>query len=307
MAETIHLGEIAIAVTRKKIKHVHLSVYPPGRPRHAGRTDGHPLGGGPRLRSLQARLDPRTADEAASSGEGNTAPVHRAREPLPLGKALSALGQGAGCEAFGSAQSPRITLTVRPGTSRAKRQAIMHEWHKSLLHDVVPGLIRKWQPKLGVEVAGYFLQRMKTKWGSCNHRARHIRLNTELVKKPKDLLEYVVVHEMLHLIAPTHSEQFLTLMTKHYPSWREATGGTERAAASGGGMGVSSAVARMAQRDDGVEVNSSAPVSRQMATSRVIVPSKRPWREVVAVLDRPAHLIKDNMARPTCHHSRPRG
>ena len=63
---------------------------------------------------------------------------------------------------------------------------------------------------------------MKTKWGSCNHRARHIRLNTELVKKPKDLLEYVVVHEMLHLIAPTHSEQFLTLMTRYYPSWREA-------------------------------------------------------------------------------------
>jgi len=63
---------------------------------------------------------------------------------------------------------------------------------------------------------------MKTKWGSCNHRAGHIRLNTELVKKPKDLLEYVVVHEMLHLIAPTHSEQFLTLVTKHYPSWREA-------------------------------------------------------------------------------------
>lgn len=116
----------------------------------------------------------------------------------------------------------RITLTVRPGTTLAKRQAVMHEWHKSLLHDAVPALIRKWQPKLGVDVARYFLQRMKTKWGSCNHRAGHIRLNTELVKKPKDLLEYVVVHEMLHLIAPTHSEQFLTLMTKHYPSWREA-------------------------------------------------------------------------------------
>ena len=77
-------------------------------------------------------------------------------------------------------------------------------------------------PKLGVDVAGYFLQRMKTKWGSCNHRVRKIRLNTELVKKPKDLLEYVVVHEMLHLVEPTHSERFLMLMSKHYPSWREA-------------------------------------------------------------------------------------
>lgn len=95
----------------------------------------------------------------------------------------------------------------------------MHEWHTSLLHDAVPGLIRKWEHKLGVEVAGYFLQRMKTKWGGCNYRARNIRLNTELVKKPKDLLEYVVAHEMLHLIAPTHSEQFLTLLAKYYPSW----------------------------------------------------------------------------------------
>jgi predicted metal-dependent hydrolase len=59
-------------------------------------------------------------------------------------------------------------------------------------------------------------------WGGCNHGARNIRLNTELVKKPKDLLEYVVVHEMLHLIAPTHSEQFLALMSKHYPTWSEA-------------------------------------------------------------------------------------
>ena len=115
-----------------------------------------------------------------------------------------------------------ITLTVRPGSSSAKRAVVMHEWHKSLLHDAVPGLIRKWEPKLGVKVAGYFLQRMKTKWGGCNPRKKHIRLNTELVKKPKDLLEYVVVHEMLHLSEPTHSERFVALLDEHYPAWREA-------------------------------------------------------------------------------------
>ena len=98
----------------------------------------------------------------------------------------------------------------------------MHEWHKALLHEAVPPLIRKWEAKLGVTVSGYYLQRMKTKWGSCNHHAGSIRLNTELVKKPKDLLEYVVVHEMIHLIAPTHSEQFINLMEKHYTSWRDA-------------------------------------------------------------------------------------
>jgi predicted metal-dependent hydrolase len=63
---------------------------------------------------------------------------------------------------------------------------------------------------------------MKTKWGGCNHRARTIRLNAELVKKPKDLLEYVVVHEMLHLLEPTHSERFFALLNQHYPAWREA-------------------------------------------------------------------------------------
>lgn len=73
-----------------------------------------------------------------------------------------------------------------------------------------------------MRVSGYFLQRMKTKWGGCNHRAGNIRLNTELTKKPKDLLEYIVVHEMLHLLEPTHSQRFASLMEQHYPTWRDA-------------------------------------------------------------------------------------
>ena len=115
-----------------------------------------------------------------------------------------------------------IMLTVRQGSNGAKCAAVMHEWHKSLLHKAVRELIAKWAPKLGVDVAGYYLQGMKTKWGSCNHRARTIRLNTELVKKSKDLLEYVVVHKMLHLMEPTHSDRFLELMSKHSPAWRDA-------------------------------------------------------------------------------------
>lgn len=222
MAETIHLGEIAIAVTRKKIKHVHLSVYPP-----AGRvTLVAPAG--TRLEVARAyavsRLGWIREQQTKLRAQARETPrqfIERESHYLWGRRYLLSIREQ---DAKPSVRLThrRLTLTVRPGTSRAKRQVIMHEWHKSLLHDVVPALIRKWQPKLGVEVAGYFLQRMKTKWGSCNHRARHIRLNTELVKKPKDLLEYVVVHEMLHLIAPTHSEQFLSLMTKHYPSWREA-------------------------------------------------------------------------------------
>ena len=98
----------------------------------------------------------------------------------------------------------------------------MHEWHKAQLHAVLPGLIRKWEDKLGVAVAGYFLQRMKTQWGSCNPGKRHIRLNTERVKKPKDLLEYVVVHEMAHLLEASHSERFVMILDRHWPPWRDS-------------------------------------------------------------------------------------
>ena len=73
-----------------------------------------------------------------------------------------------------------------------------------------------------MKVTSYFLQRMKTKWGSCNHRAGNIRINTELAKKPKDLLEYVIVHEMVHLLEPTHSDRFAAILDKHWPTWREA-------------------------------------------------------------------------------------
>lgn len=222
MAETIHLGEVTIAVTRRDIKHVHLSVHPPDgrvtlvtpkstRPEVARAYAVSRLGW---IRKQQGRLrgQPRETPRQFVGRESHYLWGRRYLLTLKEEDAKPSV----------KLSHRRITLTVRPGSSRTRREAVVHEWHKSLLHDAVPGLIRKWERKLRVEVGAYFLQRMKTKWGGCNRRARTIRLNTELVKKPKDLLEYVVVHEMLHLIAPTHSEQFLSLLSKHYPSWREA-------------------------------------------------------------------------------------
>lgn len=222
MAETIHLGEIAIAVTRKDIKHVHLSVHPPD-----GRvTLVAPKGTRPEVARAYAvsRLGWIRKQQGRLRGQARETPrqfVERESHFLWGRRYLLTLREEE-AKPVVRLSHRRITLTVRPGSNWTRREAVMHEWHKSLLHDALPGLIRKWERKLRVDVAGYFLQRMKTKWGSCNHQARTIRLNTELVKKPKDLLEYVVVHEMLHLIAPTHSEQFLSLLSKHYPSWREA-------------------------------------------------------------------------------------
>lgn len=115
-----------------------------------------------------------------------------------------------------------IRLTVRPGSTTEKKAEVIHDWHKSLLHGLVPALIQRWEAKLGVKSSRYFLQRMKTKWGGCTPTTGTIRLNTELVKKPKDLLEYVIVHELMHLLEPRHSERFFELMSHHYPSWPEA-------------------------------------------------------------------------------------
>ena len=222
MTETIQLGEIAITVTHKDIKHVHLSVHPPNgrvtlvapketRPEVARAYAVSKLGW---IRDQQAKLRGQARETPRQFVDRESHYLWGRRYLLVVVEKEEKPSVRLGHR--------KITLSVRPGSGKAKREAVMQEWHRSLLHEAVPQLVRKWEPRLGVEVAGYFLQRMKTKWGGCNHQARNIRLNTELVKKPKDLLEYVVVHEMLHLIAPTHSEQFLSLLSEHYPTWREA-------------------------------------------------------------------------------------
>ncbi|MCP3139328.1 M48 family metallopeptidase [Pyxidicoccus xibeiensis] len=222
MAETLQIGEIAIEMTRKDVKHVHLSVHPPaGRvslvaPR-ATRVEvarAYAISKMGWIREQRARLKAQARETPRRFVERESHYVWGRRYLLTLVEADEKPGVCLG--------HSRITLRVRPGTSAAKRADIIHDWHKTLLHEVVPPLIAKWEAKLGVRVTGYYLQRMKTKWGGCNHRAGNIRLNTELVKKPKDLVEYVVVHELLHLIEPTHSERFIGLLDKHYPSWREA-------------------------------------------------------------------------------------
>jgi predicted metal-dependent hydrolase len=109
---------------------------------------------------------------------------------------------------------------VRPGTSEERKQALFEEWYREQLKKAVLPLLAKWQPLMRVTVNRFFVQRMKTKWGSCNPTARHIRLNTELVKKPLECLEYIVVHELAHLIEPTHNHRFIALMDRFMPKWQ---------------------------------------------------------------------------------------
>ena len=114
----------------------------------------------------------------------------------------------------------KMFLRVRPGTSREKMQAIVEAWYREQLKQAVSSLIEKWEPIIGVKVKRFFVQRMKTKWGSCNPATSSIRLNTELAKKPRECLEYLVVHEMVHLLEPTHNSRFVALMDQFMPKWQ---------------------------------------------------------------------------------------
>jgi hypothetical protein len=222
MSETIQLGELSILVTRKDIKNVHLSVYPPdGRvtlvapvATHLDVARAYAVSRLSWIRQQQAKLKSQARETPRKFIERESHHLWGRRYLLSVVEKDE--------KPSVQLSHRKITLCVRPGSEITKREAVMHEWHKALLHGLVPQLIKKWEAKLGVAVSGYFLQRMKTKWGSCNHRLGNIRLNTELVKKPRDLFEYVVVHEIVHLIEPKHSERFIALMNKNYPTWREA-------------------------------------------------------------------------------------
>lgn len=222
MTETIRLGDVSIRVTRKDIKHVHLSVHPPSgrvtltapvatRLEVARAYAISKLGWIREQRSVLLAL----AREAPRRFVGRESHYLWGRRHL-----LNVDYQD--CKPSVSLDHKRIKLIVRHGSDAQKRAEVIHEWHKLLLHEALPPIIRKWERELGVTVKRYFLQRMKTKWGSCNHAAGHLRLNTELVKKPKDLLEYVVLHEMVHLREPTHNERFVALLCAHWPQWRES-------------------------------------------------------------------------------------
>ena len=222
MPELIQVGNLSILVSHRDVKHVHLSVHPPnGRVTLVAPTNT-------RLEVARAyaisKLDWIRGQQQQMNAQARETPrrfIKRESHAL-WGRRYLLNVVYADAKPSVTVDHKRITLCVRPDSTPAKRAAVIHDWHKTVLHDAIPPLLEEWQRRLGVRATGYFLQRMKTKWGSCNHQAGHIRLNTELVKKPKDLLEYVIVHELAHLIEPTHSPHFVALLEQHYPTWREA-------------------------------------------------------------------------------------
>ena len=217
MVAQIELGDMRIEVLRKDIKNLHLSVLPPhGRVRVAA----------PRqinldtirvfvisklewIRRQQRKMD---AQEREAPREYLDRESHYVWGRRYLLKRIEE-------EAAPSVElrHSRLVLQVRPGTDEARSREILEVWYREQIRVAVPSLIAKWEPVMGVKVGRVFVQRMKTRWGSCNPESRSIRLNTDLAKKPPECLEYIMVHEMAHLLEPTHNPRFRSLMNLFMP------------------------------------------------------------------------------------------
>ncbi len=217
----INIQGIAIEVVRKGIKNLHLGVYPPhGRVRVAA-----PLGMSDEAirTAIVTRLSwinkqrtqfaeqPRQSEREAVTGESHyflgtryRLRVHDQSAPYRV-------------ELVGNA---RMDLYARPGMDATAREAIILRWYREQLRELIPPLLAKWEGMLNVKATRWGIKRMKTRWGSCNPATGSIWFNLELAKKPPQCLEYLVVHELLHLIDRTHGDRFKALQDHHLPQWR---------------------------------------------------------------------------------------
>jgi predicted metal-dependent hydrolase len=218
---SLRLGDIAVDVVLKDIKNVHLSVYPPkGRVRISA----------PKRMSVEtirvyavSKLDwikqqqvKLREQERESRREYLDRESHYVWGRRHL---LKVLEEDAAPHV--DLRPGWMLLRVRPGASEETRAAVVAGWYRQTLKAAAQPLIDVWEPRLSVRVQRFFVQQMRTKWGSCNPTAHSIRLNTELAKKPRECLEYVVLHELVHLLEHRHNERFKEYMDRFMPQWRQ--------------------------------------------------------------------------------------
>jgi predicted metal-dependent hydrolase len=220
MVAKIELGGISVEVIKKDIKNVHLSVYPPtGKVRISA--------------PLRMNLDTIRVFAISKLGwirQQQRKVREQEREPLReyldreshyvWGKRylLKVIAKDAAPQV--ELKHSQLVLQVRPAAGEERKQTILEDWYRAQLKAAIPPLIAKWEPLIRVKVGRFFVQRMKTKWGSCSPAAASIRLNTDLARKPRECLEYIVVHEMAHLLEPTHNSRFMAVMDLFMPAWR---------------------------------------------------------------------------------------
>jgi len=221
MTEQIQIGDISVDVIFKDIKNVHLSVHPPtGRVRISAprrmKLDTirvYAISKIDWIKKHQAKIQAQERETPREYLEHESHYVWGKRYLLKVDEA----NQIPSVEL----RHTQMVLTVRPGSGMEKREAIVAAWYRDEVRKAAAPLIEKWEAAMGVSANQLHIQRMKTRWGSCNPRTRSIRLNSELAKKPRECLEYVVVHELAHLLEPSHNARFIALMDKFLPNWKQ--------------------------------------------------------------------------------------
>ncbi len=217
----ITVSDIKIDVVRKDIKNIHLAVYPPtGRVRIAAplrvNEDAIRLFAVSKLGWIKRRQREFEGQERLSRREYKNRESHYFQGKRYL---LNVIDADVPPKVVLRSKT-YLDLYIRHETPNAKRQVIMSEWYRAQLKKQIPELIKKWEEKLNVTDVEWQVKLMKTKWGSCTAEKKRIWINLELAKKPVHCLEYVIVHEMMHLLERRHNERFIAFMDKHLPKWR---------------------------------------------------------------------------------------
>ena len=216
----LRLGNITVDVLQKDIKNIHLSVYPPtGRVRISApfrmNLDIIRVFAISKLSWIKKQQTRLKAQERETPREFLNRESHYFKGNSYL---LKVIEQDATPKVV--LKHCKIELHVRPKTNREKMKSILDEWYRQQLKASLPTLIEKWEKKMNVTVNEFGIKKMKTKWGTCSREAKRIWLNLELAKKPVECLEYIVVHEMTHLLERNHNDRFISLMNGLMPKWR---------------------------------------------------------------------------------------
>jgi len=217
----VQIGSLSLQLNRKAIKNLHISVLPPdGRIRVSApeqMTDTAirmaVVSRIPWIKKQQRDFaaQPRQSDRALVSGECHYfwGKRHRLNVVERAGRHEVKVSGG------------KIHLLVNPGTTIENRALVLTEFYRSQLKAHIEKLIPDWKKRIAVEIVDWSVKKMKTKWGSCNTGAKRIWLNLELAKKPPECLEYILVHELVHMLERKHNERFRAHMDKFMPNWRE--------------------------------------------------------------------------------------
>ena len=219
--EIIKLGDIDIEVTLKAIKNVHLSVYPPyGKVKVAAPSrmsiENIKIYTISKLGWIKEQQKKFKSQIRESKREYLTKESH-----YYLGKRYMLKITEINSAPSVILKHKTIELYIRPQTSKLKMHLVLEDWYRSELKLIIQELITKWEKKIGVKSESFGIRKMKTKWGSCNTDTKSVLLNLELAKKPYQCIEYIVVHELVHLLERRHNDRFITLMNRFLPEWKQ--------------------------------------------------------------------------------------